>query len=97
MIEQAKFRQSLRSLQDVMVLARKMAQERSDHDSIARLLDRAEYLPTLILDEEDTTEEFRDNLAEIAEEYSWRILLDRFDEETDEAAPATEREGQHVR
>jgi hypothetical protein len=84
MIATSKYKQAVRALQDVFILARKLAHERADHEEIARLLDYAEYLPALILEEEDTTNEFRDNLVEIAEQFSWAVVLERFDEDLDE-------------
>jgi hypothetical protein len=97
MISTSKYKQALRAVQDVFILARKFAHERADHAAIARLLDYAEYLPGLILDEEDTTKEFRDNLVDIADQFSWAVLLERFDEDLDETPQLVGHVGQNAR
>ena len=51
----------------VLVLARTMAHQNEPHDALAEVLDVAEYLPRLMLDDADRTREFRDQLVGLAE------------------------------
>ncbi len=55
-----------------------MAYEAEPHRRIASLLDDAEYLPSLILDVEDRTEDFSRYLQGIAEEYQLRGVFTEF-------------------
>jgi len=57
-----------------------MAYDRKEHRKIAELLDWAEYLPALLTAEEDTTEQFRKVLSEIANQYQCQFILERFEQ-----------------
>ena len=80
MIRQDKFSHSIEAIREVIVLARKLAYDGTEAMVIAELLDRAEYLPRLVLEKDDKTEEFRNQIVEIAREFSWQIIVDHFDE-----------------
>jgi hypothetical protein len=73
---------ALSALQAVLVRGRAMASQREDYSAIGNLLDRAEYLVTLLYEGEDTTECFRANLVELAELYGCGIALTKFDNES---------------
>lgn len=82
MISPEKSRAAFRALNSVLVRIRYMAYSGENHTEIARFLDHAEYLPSLLADEMDRTGEFRDVLVTLATIRSdFRIALDRFDEE----------------
>lgn len=81
MIEPSKHRSALRALNFVLVMARKMAFERAPHETIAKVLDWAEVLPMLMLEEEDRTATFRSYLEALVEiDASFSGALARFDE-----------------
>ena len=63
MIHESKRRQALLAIQ-------------ADHKDIARVLDIGEYLVSLFIESRDRTEDFRENLVELAnayEELGWAI------------------------
>ena len=81
MIRADKVRNANYALHGVLIKARFMAnQEDASPKQIATLLDAAEYLPQLIDSRMDETETFRKALAEIAERYQCRYVLQRFDD-----------------
>ena len=81
MIRADKIRNANYALHGVLIKARFMAhQEDVSLKQIAALLDSAEYLPQLIDSRVDETETFRKTLAEIAERFQCRYVLQRFDD-----------------
>lgn len=81
MIRLDKYHQALYALHQVLVHARFIAYQREDASRIAWLLDHAEILPCLIAAAEDRTDEFREYLVTISNEFSiCRGILNRFDE-----------------
>jgi len=89
MIGQRKQQSALRALHFILTRARWMAGE-SGQSELAALLDQAEYLPQLMADHEDRTEDYRTALVDIAERYSacsHAVMLfdeaDHVDEERD--------------
>ena len=79
MIEKNKEKNSFESLHAVLITARKYAYDGKSYEDIAYLLDEADYLLTLILDERDLTVEFRKHLETIANKLNWYFPLERFD------------------
>jgi hypothetical protein len=70
MMDPARIPAALFAIQSVLVKGRCLAAENADHQALFKLLDWAEILPTLITcREEDTTEEFREMLAGLAEDF----------------------------
>jgi hypothetical protein len=70
MIPASKVPAALYAIQTVLVKGRCLAAEGADHDQLFKLLDWAEVLPSLItFRAEDTTEEFRQLLAAIGEDF----------------------------
>ena len=79
MIADSKRRNALNAINAVLVLARSMAYEGKSSD-VAAILDVAEYLPLLMLESGDRTEEFRKQLVDLAQRYSaFALALARFD------------------
>lgn len=79
MLTEEKARNALAALNAVIVLARSLAQEGRSSE-VADVLDAAEYLPLLMLDEEDRTELFREQLVSLAAKYPDFVLaVERFD------------------
>ncbi|WP_043432498.1 hypothetical protein [Cystobacter fuscus] len=79
MISNLKSRNALSAINAVLVLARSMAHEGRSGD-VAAVLDVAEYLPMLMLEPADRTEEFRNQLADLAQRDSaFALALARFD------------------
>lgn len=73
-------RGAIAAIQTVIIAARTMASRKAAHEKLADVLDIAEYLPGLILEPRDRTQEFREQLVGLAEKYpafSW--ALQRFD------------------
>jgi len=69
MIAKNKHDAAISAIQRLLVGIRAMAYENEPHRNIAEVADYAEYLPLLILDVEDKTEQFRGNLQELSEKY----------------------------
>ena len=69
MITAAKQKQALDAIHRILVLARFMAYQNEQTTRIAKVLDYAEILPTLISVDEDRTEEFRTHLEGLASEF----------------------------
>lgn len=78
-IRKDKLDNALYALQGVLIFARKMAYENKAHKEIADILDTAEYLPYLIFNDRDETENFRNHLLDIVDKYGCHICLERFD------------------
>lgn len=79
MISSDKQTSAIRVIQQLVIFGRKMAYDKISHKEIATLLDDLEYLPGLMLKEEDTTDEFRKYIEDIADEHNLSIILDIFD------------------
>jgi hypothetical protein len=79
LIRKDKFDNALYALQGVLIFARKMAYENKAHKEIADILDTAEYLPYLISNNRDETENFRNHLLDIVDKYGCHICVERFD------------------
>jgi hypothetical protein len=69
MIIEKKQKQALNAIHRILVLARFMAYQNEPTTKIAKVLDYAEILPTLISADEDRTEEFRTHLQGFASEF----------------------------
>ena len=80
MIRPDKLAQAVFALQGVMVAGRTMAYEGAPHERLADLLDAAEYLPWLISCATDETENFREWLEYIGENYGCAYVLQAFDD-----------------
>jgi hypothetical protein len=84
MITKRKQKQALNAIHRILVLARFMALQNEPQPKIAKVLDYAEILPTLIATNEDRTQEFRVHLQGFASEFSQGIgILEEFDREPD--------------
>ena len=80
MITGDKQKQALDALHRILVLARFMAYKNESSAEIAKILDHAEILPTLISADEDLTEEFRRELQGLAAHFRAGIgILQAFD------------------
>ena len=81
MIIEKKEKQALNAIHRILVLARFMAYQNEPTVKIAKVLDYAEILPTLISADEDRTGEFRTHLQGFASEFSAGIgILQEFDQ-----------------
>ncbi|WP_426733188.1 hypothetical protein [Myxococcus faecalis] len=79
MIADSKRRNALTAINAVLVLARSMAYEGKSSE-VASVLDVAEYLPMLMLESADRTEEFRAQLVDLAQRYpTFALALMHFD------------------
>jgi hypothetical protein len=87
MIRAEKVGNALYALDGLLFQSRAMAYNESDHESIAEVLNFAEYLPTLMACPEDATDEFRGFLEGLSQRHpSFGLVVDRFDAvETPEA------------
>jgi hypothetical protein len=85
MIRNDKVTQALTALNKILVMARHMAREKTEHAQIESLLDAAELLPMLFLRAEDKTELYRQILADVAAEFPMLGgLLNVFDQADEE-------------
>jgi hypothetical protein len=82
MITNEKLSQALDAIHRILVVARFMAYKSEPTERIAKVLDYAEILPTLISADEDRTDEFRTQLKGFASEFSQGIgILQEFDQD----------------
>lgn len=82
MLKRNKERAALKAMNAVLVIARKMAFERVDHQTLAGVLDVAELLPMLILEEEGRSETFREQLEGLAARFpEMELAVSRYDDE----------------
>jgi len=82
MIRAKKQKQALHAMHRVLVLARFMAYQNESTAKIAKVLDYAEILPTLVSADEDRTEEFRIHLQGFASEFPAGVgILQEFDQD----------------
>jgi hypothetical protein len=79
MITKNKQRGALLALHSILVLSRSLAYEAKSSD-LAVILDVAEYLPLLMLEPDDRTEPFREQLVGLAQRYpAFTHALEQFD------------------
>jgi hypothetical protein len=70
MVSARKMPAALFAIHCVLIKARWLAGERADHEKLYKLLDWGELLPVLASSrEEDTTEDFRQTLAGLGEDF----------------------------
>ena len=82
MIPEEKEPVALLAIRAIVCEAQALARAGAPHQRIAELLDWAEYLPGMMLEEEDKTTFFRSVLAELAGEFqSFEEVLREFDGE----------------
>jgi hypothetical protein len=68
------------ALNAALVQLRRLAHEGAEGTDLAELLDLVEYLPRLLADDEDRTDEFRKVLVDlVARRADFQLALDRFD------------------
>lgn len=79
MIDSAKLDHALRSIQAVIIQARRMAYRGDSHNKIASVLDDADHLFNLLCEKDDNTLKFRDILVAISERYDCIFVLEKFD------------------
>jgi hypothetical protein len=80
MIASNRNRGALKAMNSILVLSRSLAYEGKNTD-LAAILDIAEYLPLLMLEPDDRTDEFREQLVGLARLYPlFAHSLGRFDE-----------------
>ena len=80
MIPDPQERGAFGALNAVLVQLRRLAYEGVEGAELADLLDLVEYLPRLLADDEDRTDEFRKVLVDlVARRTDFQLALDRFD------------------
>jgi len=81
MIDPKKLSAAIRAIQDIIIQARLMAYQQESFEKLAVLLDHAEYLPGLMLEEDDRTQNFADYLAQIGRQFpKCQYAVERFHE-----------------
>lgn len=78
MIKEEKLSKSLSALQDLIIRARNLAYQNHPSKKLAELLDGIEYLPALIIEEEDQTELFEHFLEELCIQYNFPEILNKY-------------------
>jgi hypothetical protein len=82
MVRTDKLPNALYALNAVLVLARSMAYRNQPGNLVADVLDVAEYLPRLLAEPEDRTDEFRGFLVDLAaKNKDFQLAVLRFDRE----------------
>ncbi len=78
MIDSNKLHSAIKAIQDLIIEARNLAYLNQPTEKIADLLDGVEYLPGLILLQEDKTEWFESYLEEICTKYNYPGIMIRY-------------------
>lgn len=81
MIETNRLQSCIKALQAIVIQARLLAYKGDSHQTIAGILDDADYLFNLLQEKDDNTLKFRDILVIISERYDCAFVLERFDDE----------------
>ncbi|MEM7246292.1 MAG: hypothetical protein AAF533_13165 [Acidobacteriota bacterium] len=83
MIEPSKQRAALQAIQAVMWEARLQAHREVPHERLASMMDKAEYLVALMLEERDQTAFFRSHLESLKEHHGCAMALGMFEAQPD--------------
>jgi hypothetical protein len=76
-----KTQNALYALNGILIATRAMAYDEQSHVAIAEVLDQVEYLPRLLADNSDKTDEFRAYLVDLVTmNPRFTFVLERFDE-----------------
>jgi hypothetical protein len=82
MIPNQKMNNALAALNAVLVTARQLAYDERPHQQIAEALDAAEYLPRLLVGQEDQTAAFRETLVGLTTvDAGFNFAVERFDKQ----------------
>ncbi|QTD52913.1 hypothetical protein [Sulfidibacter corallicola] len=79
MICKEKHQSAIRAIHRLLIKARSKAYQKDHHDSIAKLLDDIEYLPSLMLAPSDESERFQSYLKNISETHNCPGIFEEFD------------------
>ncbi len=83
MVNEAKRKGALRAINVILVFCRRLALAGNSKD-VATILDVAEYLPVLLLDDRDRTDLFRGHLVDLTQRFpDLAHVLERFDASVD--------------
>lgn len=78
MISEDYEKKAIRAVQDLIIHTRNLAYQNQPIHTIAELLDGIEYLPALMLENEDRTELFGQFLEEICRKYDFLEVFERY-------------------
>ncbi|KFF03859.1 hypothetical protein [Chryseobacterium luteum] len=78
MIKTEKLNNSILAIQDLIIRARSLAYQNVSMEILAEFLDGLEYLPALILEQDDRTDLFESFLEELCTKYSFLEVLDKY-------------------
>lgn len=78
MINPLKFTRALEAIHGLIIESRIYVGEKKSYDSIFEFIDELEYLPTLILQDKDLTNEFNDYLLFICEKYKIMRIYNKY-------------------
>ena len=78
MITSGKNRIALEALHQLIIRVKIRTGYKEPYEETFNLLDEIEYLPVLMLDEKDRTQEFEEYLKEICEKYSFMPIWYRY-------------------
>ena len=74
MIEDHKLNKALRAIQSLIIESRSLAFNKKSHRAIAKLLDDLEFLPALILENKDRSQQFDKYLESICYENNFHYI-----------------------
>jgi len=78
MLKQEKLNSAILAIQDLVIRARNFAYQNYPNEKLAEFLDDIEYLPGLILEEEDRTELFEDYLEELCTQHGFSEVFTKY-------------------
>jgi hypothetical protein len=78
MIREDKLNNSILAIQDLVIRARNLAYQKHSVEELANFLDGIEYLPALILEKKDRTNEFEFYLEGLCNQYGFPEILDKY-------------------
>ena len=78
MIESGKQIKAIQAIQDLIIEARSLAYNKTEHIHLAEFLDSIEYLPGLIVEEKDNTALFEQYLNNLYSENNCMNVVNRY-------------------
>lgn len=81
MIKENKLKKSVAAIHDLLIKVKLMTVQNSSHLEMYNLIDDLEYLPQLIIEQEDTTHLFEQFLKELCEKFNFPDVIKKYESE----------------
>ncbi|HBV15071.1 GTP-binding protein EngB [Chryseobacterium carnipullorum] len=79
MINEEKLKKSITAIHDLLIKIKIMTVNNSSHLEMYNLIDDLEYLPLLILEQEDRTDIFNDALKDLCEKHNFLDVIKKYE------------------